>query len=444
MNIVERIHHKYPIEYCMMPPRFLRAFRLTFGEGVAADLQQKIRAGMDRLGLYEDTTGVTFCISAEREGAYQLTADGELLYRFSEKAGRTNFFAYDVSEAIAWVIYILSTNKNWLDDVQKGWCISCRSFCAQQQVASVRFLQCVNAQYRNAIGTDTVDTILKTLTKPTKPFCDAAPVFSARPLKPEAYSNYMGKSVTISLDMLCTEIFYRGSFLAELDTYHAMVKEQELYQSRLQECAEWLAQEAYRQPIMSLGNFFSSLLNRIEQEDPQKPIIDQHEKVKFTLSADGLETAFGHLDKAYHGYITAAIRQDFLRSVCEAARAQVDEDVTAARSAVLQTSRQLQSFCFVNEEAIPEDYRGQQLGWRQLIAPSEADISVNDQLWSPNSWRGMQQHFRESYPPQFWLCSEQLRNLSESAYLPDAARTNAVPISGNQYVWAIWADAQID
>ena len=443
MNIVERIHQKYPIEYCMMPPRSLRPFQLAFGEGADA-MEQKVRKALDRLGLYEDTTGMTFCISAEREGVYQLTLDGELLYRFADKAGRVNFFAYDIPEAIAWVIYILSTNKNWLDDVQKGWFITCRSFCAQQQVASARFLQCVNAQYQNAIGADTVDTILKTLTKPIKPFCDMAPVFSARPLKPEAYADYMGKNVSISLDILCSEIFYRGSFLTELDTYHAMIKEQELYQSRLQECANWLAQEAYKQPIMSLSNFFASLLNRIEQEDPEKPSFDQHEKVKFTLSADGLETAFGALNKAYDQYITAAIRQDFLRSVCETARALVDEDVTAARTAVQQTSRQLQTFCFVTEEAIPEDYQGQQLGWRQLISPSEADISISNQNWTPNSWRGMQQHFKTFYPPRFWLCSEQLRNLSDSAHLPDSLWTNPVPISSNQYVWALWADAQID
>ena len=53
--------------------------------------------------------------------------DGELLYRFADKAGRVNFFAYDIPEAIAWVIYILSTNKNWLDDVQKGWFIMNRN-----------------------------------------------------------------------------------------------------------------------------------------------------------------------------------------------------------------------------------------------------------------------------------------------------------------------------
>lgn len=444
MNIVERIHQKYPIEYCMMPPRSLRPFQLTFGEGVDAGLEKQVRNGLDRLGLYEDNAGVTFCISTEREGVYQLTQNGELLYRFADRAGRVNFFAYDISEAIAWVIYILSTSKNWLDDVQKGWFITCRSFCAQQQVASARFLQCVNAQYQNSIDSEAVGTILTRLSKPIKGFCDMAPMFSARPLQPQAYENYMGKSVIVSLDVLCSEIFYRGSFLSELDTYHAMVKDNELYQSRLQECADWLAQEAYKQPIMSLGNFFASLLNRIEQEDPEKPSIDPHQKIKFSLSPEGLKTAFGALDKAYDQYISAAIRQDFLRSVCETARAQVEEDVTAARSAVQKTSRQLQSFCFVSEEAIPEDYMEQKLGWRQLISPSEADISISDQSWSPASWKGMQQHFKGFYPPQFWLCSEQLRNLSESAYLPDATRTNGVPISGNQYVWALWADAHID
>jgi len=328
--------------------------------------------------------------------------------------------------------------------VQKGWFISCRSFCAQQQVASARFQQCVNAQYQTAISPETFDNILTTLTKPTKVFCGAAPLFSARPLRPEAYADFSGKTVTESLDILCSKIFYPGSFLTELETYHAMVKEQELYQTRLQECADWLAQEAYKQPIMSLAHFFSTLLNRIEQADPIKPVIDRHEKVKFTLSPEGLENAFGHLDKAYHQYITAAIRQDFLRSACEAARAQVDEDVTAARAAVQRTHRQLGGFCFVDEEAIPADYQGQELGWRQLIAPSEADISVTDQSWSPTSWKGMQQHFRECYPPLCWLCSQQLRNLSESAYLPDASRTNAIPISGDQYVWALWVDANID
>ena len=443
MNIVERIYKKYPANYCMIPPKFSRSFSLTFGDGLE-QLQQKVLENLDRFGLDAEDSGIAFALTQEREGVYLLTQNGEALYRFADRAGRADFYAYDPSDAIAWVIYILSTNKNWLDDAPKGWFISCRSFCAQQQAVAARFQECVNAQYKTTSTSDLVIDILRFLNKPLDVFCKKAPMFSARPLRPEAYSEYLGKNVTESLDVLCGKIFYRGSFLAELDAYHNMVKSLDLYQTRLQECAEWLAQKAYEQPFMSLSGFFSSLLNQIEQLDPVKPSIDRHKKVNFTLSPDGLNEAFGALDKAYDTYISASIRQDFMRSVCEAAKTLVDQTISDARSAVKETSRQLSSFCFVDEAAIPEDYRDQKLGWRQLIAPSEADISMNSQVWTPESWKGMQRHFLDYYPPLFWLCSEKLRNLSEIQHLPDASRTNAIPAAGDQYIWALWVDGQID
>ena len=220
------------------------------------------------MGIYPLPAGnLALTLEQDREGVLVLKKKDEILYYFADHTEDISFYEYDPCEAIAWVIFMLSTGEKWLNDY-KGQYISCKAFSARQQAAAERFLKCVNAQYENVMSDELIRDTLRELLQYTTCFTDRVPVFSARPISEKVFIQLEeAEEVRRDIETVAAKLFGEVSFDQELEDYYKAVRETDNYQKRIHVGVEWLLKKANSLPIMTLGRFFTELQSYINRQN---------------------------------------------------------------------------------------------------------------------------------------------------------------------------------
>lgn len=442
MNVIQRICDKYPIEYNLMPDLRTRSVTLRFSRDIPMELQDKIADGLELLGVLVEDRGMAVSLSAvqDREDTYSLSASGKEFY-FSTFTG-IPFYGYDISEAIIWTIYILASNKPWLDPYQ-GKSISCRCFSARQQAAAMQISSSVLRQYQGDFSEDQLLEVFRDLRLRVRPFAMQAPRFSAQPIEESVFDKCKGRTIEASLSEIAQRLFGPLDFNQELEAYSKMIRDSKAYRNTLEEAVQKLVETAYQMPIMAVSHLFTEMGTLIDEIEPINATIYRQllqETVRFSLNAASLKQCFEEIDKAYLKGLLAELEIAFLREVCDKAHTAIYREFSDAKRGIIKLRNALGRFCFVSPDTFEMGADAGMLSWKQLANLADRDVYSKNISWTPDSLDSLQSVLMGTYSPHLWLCSQKLRNQAEAASIADVLITQAVPVMDDRLVWAIWVD----
>lgn len=444
MDIVKRICEKYRIEYNLTFDRLLLPVHLTFSPAVPQELQDRILEGLCRTGVYQEDTGIPLMLTSCPDDTYELSRAGETQYRFRNSVPSIPFPDYDISEAISWVIYIIASRKDWLNDC-KGQYISCRCFSARQQSAAVRISKCVDAQYGTSVPEELVSRFYSKFRNYLSEVVDSAPRFSTRPITPEAFQALKGKPQEITLKSLAAALFGNEPFTQELDWYLSKVRSGNFYKESLAEAQRILASIAYRLPMSAVGYFFTAVgdyVDTIERVSLDSVTSLLSKRVTFSLTAENIRSSFLEVDQVYHHYFETTLQREFFRDALDLAMPSVMKETHAVKMNIYRLRNSLHRFCFLEQEHFfRNDSADSPMSWKQLSELTDSEIFCPDVSWDSEALHDLQSEILAVSTPHTWICSERLKNLADMHMITDAYNTKSAPVMDERLVWALWADA---
>lgn len=447
MNIVSRICEKYPTEYNLMPDRRMRPIDLTFGPSIPFALQDQVLDHFLFMGGCLEPGGLPVQLDKDSCGHYALNLPGEVRYRFADRAARFYFPNYDMTTAIAWVLWIISSGKDWLQTCQ-GRFISCQCFSAAQQTAAARIAGSVEAQFASSIPREQLSLFLSRHQKYLDELVLRGPRFSCRPIPESVFRNLRGKNRDYSVNELAGILFGPDTFSRELKQYQEQLRLSPGYRAQLDAARSELSKIACALPIMAVSYFFTELRSTIDSfqgsalNDLQTALSRQ---VRFTLTPGNLSDAFEEVDRIYLDYLKALLREDFFRTVCQEAQSVTQSEIHAAKRNVFELRTALHRFCFLRDNRLGKSEQiCTPLTWKQLSSLSDSDIRSPADVWDTGSFNELQSGLLSVYAPHVWICSDRLKNLSDREMIADAYNTRSAPVMDERLVWAIWVDAGVE
>ena len=444
MNVIDKICEKYTTEFNLMFDIGVRPLDLRFGASVPATMQAQLEAGLFRMSIFRGMGGVTVQLDMDENGVCIMSVGGAERYRFAPRAAGLAFPNYDMTECILWVLYILATGKNWLDNC-RGMYLSCRCFSARQQATAARIQKSVARQYDTAVSVDETDAFYEKWEKYLKEAARRAPRFSARPIPTATFAALKGKSKTVHLGEMARTLYGTEPFAEEIDRYLEGLKTGASYRNWLEEATKDLADIAYRLPIMATNNLFTAVgtyIDNIRTESPDRIESGLNRQESFALTPASLQECFGGVEAAYCRYAEDLLRADFFRTVRDRVRSFIHTELLQAQQNIYYLNSDLHSFCFTDAESFGQG-DVQLLSWKQLADLRDSDVYSDDVAWTTGALHSLQSRLKSIYAPQLWICSDPLKNMSDDAMIADAELTRSVPVTDEKLVWAIWADVRI-
>lgn len=445
MNIVERIQKEYPANWFVMDDRLSRTLTLEFATDIPQELQNRLEETLvDRFGLRLSSAADLFLRlqTDESTGHYQLVKDDRVCFSFYKEAAPiagTNYC--DCTEAIAWVVYLLSTApSNNLLATLRGGCIACRVLCARQQTIAAEYRAFTQNQYSNSQYTDKhYEELCKKLAKYYRKFIDEVPRPSGQPIRSEAFDalkkRFLGfhTGETLSSGEAYKRLFGDSDFSQIIDIYCEHVPQTDVYRVAVEKAVTMLADAVRGVPIAAANSYLSGLhhyISRMTAEEPDENNI-QCDAISLTRDCQYLRNALAPFDNAWEIYAKRRVVKDFLLRVQELVDAQMDEELKTA-SRVVQDAR-----ISLNTFSVLETGKRKGLTWQHLAEPETADIYVPDTEWTCDSFGALQRVITTN---DAWLCSQKLLAAMQQGnnFAQGMDRTYGVPLSNDQYVWVFW------
>lgn len=441
--IIKRICEKYPIDYTLIPDIRMSAVRLCFGAEVSEEIQGQLMEKLDRLGIFVEDQGITmeFSLLDEKSEQYVLRMAGEDMFYYTPRFDMIAFRQYDMTEAVAWSIYVLAGHKDWLESY-RGRYLYCRCFSSRQQATAMRIFSSVTRQYQNTVSQTQIQQVFDKLKDKVEGLVYMAPRFSGQPIEASTFSQVNGRQLDSSLWEIARKLFSGQDFEEELDAYVQLIKDSPAYQRMLTEAADILTEAACELPIMAVSGLFTGLGTMIDEVAPVETAKIQklfQKSGKLTISAQGLKEAFAEVDEAYLEQLRFRIETEYLRTACDNAYNLIKKECTDARRNIMQLYSALGRFCFVRSESFAQGDQTM-LTWKQLSCLEERNIYSKDVNWNTDSLNDLQSVMKSKVSPYLWICSESLANRGKMAAITDELTTYPVPVMDDKLVWAIWVE----
>lgn len=444
MNIVERIQKEYLPNWFVMDDSLSRALCLEFASDIPQELQSRLEEMLlDRFALRLSPAAELHLLlqTDERADRYQLVQDGQVRFCFYKEAAPIPDASYcDCAEAIAWVIYLLSTaSSKELLDALRGGCIACRILCARQQTIAAEYRAFTQNQY--GIGRYT-DEHYKQQCQKVAGFCrrfvNEMPLPSGQPIRAEGFDelkkSFLGirTGETLPSRDVYQRLFGDSDFSQIMNFYCEHIRTTEPYRIALEKARKVLAEDVRRVPIAAANSYLSGLhhyISNIVVEEPDENI--QCDSISLTRNSNYLRSALKPFDQAWQAYAKSRIIKEFLLQVQESVDSQMDDELKLASRVVQDARISLKRF------SVLDTGKRNDLTWQYLAQPEEADIYVPDTEWNCESFSALQRAITTN---DVWLCSQKLLEAmrQRNNFAQGMDRTYGVPLSNDQYVWVFW------
>lgn len=437
--IIKRICEKYPIDYTLIPDFRMSKVCLRFTE-VSEEIQEQLQDKLIRLGILQEDVGIAMEFSlVDRESEkYVLRLSGKDMFYY---APRFETRQYDMSEAVAWSIYVLAGHKDWLNSYQ-GRYLYCRCFSSRQQAAAARISSSVARQYQSTVPQELVQQVFDKLKGSVDGLVRMAPRFSGQPMEYGVYSQANGRTMTGSLEEIARKLFGERDFEAELNAYVQLIRDSSGYQKVLADAVDALTEAACELPIMAVSGFFTALGTLIDEIVPVEPATIQkllQKTGKLTVNAQNLKNAFAEVDEGYLKKLGFQVETEFLRTACDNAYDRIKKECADARQNIMQLYGALGRFCFVRPDSFAQEDQTM-LTWKQLSCLEERHIYSKNVNWDEKSLHDLQSVMNSTFSPYLWICSQPLANRGKNAAITAAAITYPAPVMDDKLVWAIWVE----